>query len=192
MISVSVDGDGQVIIGMTEILMDSKIQGKVTDFPLTRFVITVSHPSQAMQVMELSENAMRTDFMRNESYSTSKITIVLCSEKRVHDFEQALQKIAGIYYIKTPCPAVSEEGLTIEVIDVLPNKILVRDSEKVRSVSRDNVIFDDTMGYYIVKMNMSKDEVNRINSLQESIKKVVREKKEFQEKKDGLDAFDFL
>ena len=165
---------------------DERINGKVPNFPLTRFLVTISNPSQAREVLDASEKGFVDRKNVRVGRVKSDFSIVFCSIEDAEKFERKLSNIAGIIFIKMPCPAFNEEGMEVEVKDIINGKFILDGVDKIRSVDIDDVIFDKNMGYYILK-KPSKENPDEV-----LLKEKVADNIERLEANATKDKFDFL
>jgi len=161
------------------------IEGKVSTFPLTRFLIEVHDPYQSKAVMDLTRSALRGVIDSDDEKDFRGIPVIFTSEKEADTFEEKLRKIKNISYIKKPCPAINQEGKEVEVLNVRNGELTIREDNKVRRLTRNDIIFDSKMGYYIVKNDEKEDK-------SEEIKKETKENLEQQQRRQRLDKFDLL
>jgi hypothetical protein len=166
---------------------ENRISGKVPNFPLTRFLITIGNPSQSRAVLEVSRKGFVDTKNVSVGRSKSDFSVVFCSIEDTEAFEVELGNIAGISYIKMPCPAFNEDGIEVEVLDIINGKFIIDDVEKARSVAIKDVIFDKNMGYYIIKKLSEEQEEDNT-----SLKTKVAENVERLAANATKDKFDFL
>ena len=166
---------------------ENRINGKVPNFPLTRFLITIGNPSQSRAVLEASKKGFVDTKNVSVGRSKSDFSVVFCSIEDTEAFEVELGNIAGISYIKMPCPAFNEDGVEVEVRDIINGKFITDDGEKARSVAIKDVVFDKNMGYYIIKSPSKEQEENNT-----SLKARVVSNIERLEANATKDKFDFL
>jgi len=165
--------------------LDSEVINPAAKFsPLTRFVINISNPIQAEQVIAAA-GSNKGYVLRDES---GGLIVLTTSEDNSKLFYKSLLDMNGLSFIQKPCDLFSKDGVRAEVVSVQNGTIVCRGREGVFTASVDKVIFDQKLGYYIIMETINEKEAKKRKRLARSVDKKKREIEEHL----GKDRFDLL
>jgi hypothetical protein len=178
----TVGGEADISIGGS---LDSEVVNPAAKFsPLTRFVINVSNPVQAEQII-VAAGKHNGYVLRDE---TGNLIVLTTSEDESKLFYKSLLDIKGLSFVQKPCDLFSKDGVRAEVISVQNGTIVCRGNQGVFTASVDKVIFDQKLGYYIIMETLNEKEQKKRKRFARSVDKKKREREENLEK----DRFDLL